>query len=87
MTASYTLLLLPEKYGVVKIASGVQFNTAGGSNTDLLAVIHTSEETTVVCHERIVPRDKIVEKGWRALQVIGVFGKKNQPGRLRFHAG
>lgn len=72
MTVSHTLLLLPERYGVVKLAPGIQMDLAGESRTDLLAVIHTPEETTVVCKEHIIPKKEIVEKGWRALKVAGV---------------
>ena len=69
MTDSYTLLLLPERYGVVRLEPGTELNTKGGQTTDLLAVIHTPEETTVVCLERIIPKSRLAEKGWRALKI------------------
>lgn len=71
MTDSYTLLLLPERYGVVRLEPGTELNTKGGQTTDLLAVIHTPEETTVVCLERIIPKSRLAEKGWRALKIAG----------------
>jgi uncharacterized protein len=71
MTISYRLFVLPEKYGVVKLDPGTEINTKGGNSTELLAVIHTPEETTVVCQENIISPGKEVEKGWRALKVGG----------------
>jgi len=74
MTTSYRLFVLPEKYGVVKLDPGTEINTKGGNSTELLAVIHTPEETTVVCQENIISPGKEVERGWRALKVGGTMG-------------
>jgi uncharacterized protein len=74
MTTSYRLFVLPEKYGVVKLEPGTEINTKGGNSTELLAVIHTPEETTIVCQENIISPGKEVEKGWRALKVGGTLG-------------
>ena len=71
MTTSYRIFVLPEKYGVVKLGPGTEINTKGGNSTELLAVIHTPEETTVVCQENIISPGKEAEKGWRALKVGG----------------
>jgi len=71
MTTSYRLFVLPEKYGVVKLDPGSEINTKGGDSTELLAVIHTPEETTIVCQENIISPGKEAEKGWRALKVGG----------------
>jgi uncharacterized protein len=71
MTPSYRLFVLPEKYGVVKLDPGTEINTKGGNATELLAVIHTPEETTVVCQEKVISPGKEVEKGWKALKVEG----------------
>jgi uncharacterized protein len=71
MTTSFKLCVLPEKYGVVRLDPGIEINTKGGNATELLAVIHTPEETTVVCQENIISPGKAVEKGWRALKVGG----------------
>jgi len=72
MTKSLTLQLLPERYGVVKLGPGIELSTKGGQETDLLAVIHTLEETTVVCKELFIAKDKTAEKGWRVLKVTGI---------------
>ena len=74
MTTSYRIFVLPEKYGVVKLDPGTEINTKGGNSTELLAVIHTPEETTVVCQENIISPGKEVERGWRALKVGGTLG-------------
>ena len=71
MTDSLHLFILPERYGVVKLAPGTELNTKGSTITELLAVIHTPEETTVVCQEHIIPEGRIAEKGWKALKVEG----------------
>jgi hypothetical protein len=71
MTHSYQLLVLPERYGVVKLDPGTEINTKGGNVTELLAVIHTPEETTIVCQENIISPEKEAEKGWKALKVNG----------------
>jgi len=71
MTTSYRLLVLPEKYGVVKLDPSTEINTKGGNATELLAVVHTPEETTIVCQENFISPGKEAEKGWRALKVEG----------------
>jgi len=71
MTASYTLVLLPESYAIMQLAPGTVFDIKGGSETELLAVIHTSEETTVVCKEGLISKEKTVERGWRVLKIAG----------------
>ena len=71
MTHSYQLLVLPERYGVVRLDLGTEINTKGGKATELLAVIHTPEETTIVCQEHIISPEKEAEKGWKALKVNG----------------
>lgn len=71
MTASYTLMLLPERYAVVKLAPGTVLDTKGGIGTELLAIIHTSEETTVVCKEGIMFNGKAIERNWRVLKIAG----------------
>ena len=74
MTKFLTLFLLPERYAVIKFEPGRRVDRLEGSETDLLAVIHTSEETTVVCAEHSIVENAfgLVEKGWRALKVAGV---------------
>lgn len=74
MTRFQTLKLLPERYAVIKLEPGQPVHRLEGNKTDLFAVIHTSEETTVVCDEYSIPEipHLNVEKGWRALQVAGV---------------
>jgi hypothetical protein len=71
MTEPFHLFILPERYGVVKLAPGTEINTKGSSLTELLAVIHTPEETTVVCQEHLISEDRIAEKGWKALKIEG----------------
>jgi hypothetical protein len=38
---------------------------------DLLAVVRTRDELSVLCEERYVPPEVKAERGWRALQVQG----------------
>lgn len=67
----YTLLLLPETYDVVKLAPGTAVERSFESAAGLLAVIHTLEETTVVCGAGMITQVKDLSSGWRALKIAG----------------
>jgi hypothetical protein len=74
MTRFQTLTLLPNRYAVIKFEPTKPVYQLEGNETDLYAVIHTAEETTVVCGEQSLPETGLlsVEKGWRAMKVAGV---------------
>jgi hypothetical protein len=74
MTKPLALRLLPEKYAVLQLEPRKPIELLEDRETELFAVIQTLEETTVVCAERLVPENRLlqVEKGWRALKVTGV---------------
>lgn len=74
MMESLTLHLLPERYAILQLEPGKSFDPPGQGETSLFAILHTPEETTVVCVERVLPESCLwqVEKGWRALKVAGV---------------
>ena len=39
---------------------------------EFLAFVRTSDEFSVVCDEKLVPKEVRSERGWRALQVTGI---------------
>jgi hypothetical protein len=64
------LVLLAERLAVCRLAAEAPFPdwTHPG---DLLALVRTREELSIVCQERYVPPDVRAERGWRAFQVQG----------------
>ena len=46
---------------------------AGSAAGGLSSVTRTTEELSVVCPERVVPRRVLCERGWRALKMEGPF--------------
>jgi hypothetical protein len=64
------LVILPERLAVCRLSADAP-TPDWVRPGDLLAVVHTSDELSVVCTERFVPPDVRAERGWRALQVQG----------------
>ena len=64
------LFILPDRLAVCRLQAEAPFPdwTRPG---DLLAIIQTQNELSVVCTERYVPPDVRAERGWRALQIQG----------------
>ncbi len=65
-----TLLILPERYAVCRLLAEADFPEWARPG-DLLALLRTRDELTVVCAERYAPPEARAERGWRALQVQG----------------
>lgn len=65
-----TLLILPERYAVCRLPAEADFPEWARPG-DLLALLRTRDELTVVCAERYAPPEARAERGWRALQVQG----------------
>jgi hypothetical protein len=70
MQQDIPLTILPEKLAVCRLAVEAPFPEWARPG-DLLGLIRTRDELTVVCAERLVPPEVIAERGWRALQVQG----------------
>ena len=64
------LVLLPEKLSVCKLPAEAAFPDWANAG-DLLALVRTRDELSVVCAERYVPPEIKAERGWRAFQVQG----------------
>ncbi|MBN1147864.1 MAG: ACT domain-containing protein [Anaerolineales bacterium] len=64
------LSLLPERLAVCRLAADAPFPEWARPG-DLLALVRTREELSVVCNERYVPPEIKAERGWRALQAGG----------------
>lgn len=66
----HKLLLLDDLLAVCQFPARVPFpDWAQGG--DLLALVRTPQEVTIVCAERFAPPGVKAEPGWRALQVEG----------------
>jgi uncharacterized protein len=64
------LFILPDRLAVCRLLADAPFPDWARPG-DLLAIIQTQNELSVVCTERFVPPDVRAERGWRALQVQG----------------
>jgi hypothetical protein len=64
------LILLPERLAVCRLAPDASYPEWARPG-ELLALIRTPNELSIVCQERFVPPEVKAERGWRALQVQG----------------
>lgn len=64
------LIILPDRLAVCRLPADAPFPEWARSG-DLLALVQTSDELSIICTERFVPPDVRAERGWRALQVQG----------------
>jgi uncharacterized protein len=64
------LVILPDRLAVCRLSADAPHPDWARSG-DLLALVQTSDELSIVCTERYVPPDVRAERGWRALQVQG----------------
>lgn len=62
--------LLPDRLAVSRLAADAPFPEWARPG-DLLAMVRTKDELSVVCNERYVPPEIKTERGWRAFQVQG----------------
>jgi hypothetical protein len=81
----HKLLLLDELLVVCQFPSKAPF-PEWAQGDDLLALVRTPQEVTIVCAERFAPAGIKAEPGWRALQVEGPL-EFNQIGVLASLAG
>ena len=67
---NFRLMLLPNQYAICQLLpdAGVPDWARGD---DLLALIRTADEFTIVCENLDIPEGVPVEPGWRALKVAG----------------
>jgi hypothetical protein len=64
------LKVMPERLAVCRLAADAP-NPEWAQPGDLLALIRTRDEFTVVCSQRYVPPEATAERGFRALMVQG----------------
>jgi uncharacterized protein len=64
------LVVLLEHFAVCRLPADAAFPEWAVPG-DLLALVRTRDELSVVCAERFVPPEVKAERGWRALQVQG----------------
>lgn len=64
------LVLLSDHLAVCRLAADAPFPEWARSG-DLLGLVRTRDELSVVCAERFVPPEVRAERGWRVLQVQG----------------
>lgn len=65
-----TLDLLPEEFAICRLAAGVQVPDWAAAGA-FWSISMTSDETSIVCEQRLVPPGVQSEPGWRALKVVG----------------
>lgn len=65
-----SLVVLPEAFAVCQLPPDSPF-PAWPQGKDLLAMVRTTDELSIVCDDRGIPGEVIVERGWRALKVEG----------------
>ena len=70
MAVSQTLNLYPGCWAVCRLAAEEQLPEWAHSE-DLLALIRTQDEITVVCADERIPAGVTAERGWRVLKVQG----------------
>lgn len=71
MEKKYCLSLLPDKLGVCRFDSGSPPPDWLRESTGFYAITVTSDETSVVCREDLIPAGSLSEKHFRALKVQG----------------
>lgn len=64
------LFILPDRLAVCRLPAEAAIPDWARPG-DLLAMVQTKDELSIVCTERFVPPDVRAERGWRALQVQG----------------
>lgn len=69
-TNNLPLQVLPERFAVCRIAADSEIPEWARPG-DLLAILRTPEELSIVCAERFVPPEIKSERGWRAIRVQG----------------
>lgn len=68
---SLTLELLLERYAICQLPPEAEI-PAWAQRGELLAIIYTPEELSLVCVQRTVPPTVRAQRNWRALRVRGV---------------
>jgi hypothetical protein len=64
------LVILPERLAVCRLTADAPLPEWARPG-ELVAMVRTSDELSVVCSERYVPPEVRAERGWRAIQVQG----------------
>jgi hypothetical protein len=70
MTSMHNLLLLNQLLAVCRFPAEAPF-PEWAQGEDLVALVRTAEEVTIVCAEQFVPPGVEAEPDWRALRVEG----------------
>ncbi len=67
---TFILTILPGEYAICQLPPEVAI-PGWVQGKDLLAMIRTADELTIVCEAANIPTDVRSEPGWRALKVAG----------------
>ena len=67
---SLQLSVFPNQYAICKLSDSRDI-PAWNPGLDLLGVIYSKDEITIICEESYVPSNAMVEYGWRLLEVVG----------------
>ena len=68
---SLTLEVLEGRFAIVRLAPNAGLPWWAATSEGLLSFARTSDETSIVCEERLVPADAQAERGFKALRVAG----------------
>ncbi len=68
--SDHPLILLPERLAVCRLAPEAPY-PEWARYSQMLGLIQTRDELTVICAERFVPPEIKAERGWRAIMVEG----------------
>jgi uncharacterized protein len=71
MTPDLQLTLLSSKLAVCRLSAEAQIPDWAYPGGELLAIVRTRDELSVVCEQRFVPPQIKAERDWRALKVQG----------------
>ncbi|MCC6957987.1 MAG: hypothetical protein IT316_14400, partial [Anaerolineales bacterium] len=66
--SDHPLILLPERLAVCRLAPEAPY-PEWARYSQMLGLIQTRDELTVICAERFVPPEIKAERGWRAIMV------------------
>ncbi|MBM7623676.1 ACT domain-containing protein [Sporohalobacter salinus] len=66
-----TLLSLDISLGICKLSAEAKVPDWINGINDFVSITRTDEELSIVCPERVIPKEVQAEFGWRALKVKG----------------
>ena len=68
---SLTLQVLAGRFAIVRLSPDAGLPWWAATSDGLFSFTRSTEETSMICEERLVPSDAQAERGFRALRVAG----------------